>query len=132
MVKVRNWNVVQTQGVLQAQSLGDTDALIVPDVRSISGGAEILYYADAVDSSGSNVTKLLQNNIKTAAGVGVAVTSPSQAVRLALVLNDGSSRGRRLSFGAYITSFTLGITVGDVVQASIQFQADGAPQEMTL
>jgi hypothetical protein len=131
VAKVRTWSIASNQAVLQPQSLGDTDAVVVPDVRNMSGSAEVLYYTDFEDTT-SNVATLLQNCIKTAGASGTAVTTPSAEVMLSLTVKDGSARGRRISFGCYITSVGTAVAVGEVMQVSIAFQVNGAPMEVGL
>jgi len=129
VAKVRSWSLTHNQAVLQPQSLGDTDAIVLPDLRNLSGSAELLYYADG---PASNITQLLQNCIKVAGSTGTAVTSVSSEVRLALGVKDPESGERSITFGCYITSFGAAMTIGDVMQATIAFQANGAPVGMGL
>lgn len=126
--KVQNWQFQSQQTMLSAQSFGDTDQVLIPDLRTLSGSAQ-LYYYQVTAGSGGDVTKLINKCIKGGSG---SATAESQPVVLRLRIADGSTTGRYIELSAYLTGISLGVTVGEVVSAQVQFQADGAPTSVAL
>lgn len=126
--KVQNWQFQSQQTMLSAQSFGDTDQVLIPDLRTLSGSAQ-LYYYQAAAGSGGDVTKLINKCIKGGSG---STAATSQPVVLRLRIADGSTTGRYIELNAYLTGISLGVTVGEVVSAQVQFQADGAPTGVAL
>lgn len=118
--KVTNWTLQADLETLETTSLGDTQRSYAPGVQSFSGSATLLYYNDGTNNDAS---ALLQQIIKTG-----AVTTP---VRLTLRLTDGAANSDA-SFDAYITSASIGASVGEVSSAQISFQATGALATATL
>ena len=114
IAKVSNWSISATVDTLETTPLSESDRSYVPGLRTISGSATIFYYDDAPKS-------LLERVVKT------AVVSESDI----LVIKLGW--GTKLIQGScIITSAELNCAVGEVMQASIQFQFTGAPTGVVL
>ena len=114
IAKVSNWSISATVDTLETTVLTESDRSYVPGLRTISGSATIFYYDDAPKS-------LLERVVKT------AVVSESDILTIKL------GWGTKLIQGAcIITSAELNCAVGEVMQASIQFQFTGAPTGVTL
>lgn len=126
--KVQNWQFQSQQTMLNAPSFGDTDQVLIPDLRSLNGSAQ-LYYYQAAAGSGGDVTKLINKCIKGGSG---SVAGASQSVTLRLRIADGSANGRFIEMNAFLTGISMGVTVGEVVSAQVQFQADGAPTGVAI
>ena len=114
VAKVSNWSVSSQVDPLETTVLTDSDRSFVPGIRSISGSATIFYYDDAA-------VPLLQRIIKTAV--------VSEADVLVIKLGWGS---KFIQGSCVITSAELSCAVGEVMQASIQFQFTGAPTGVVL
>lgn len=114
VAKVSNWSVSSQVDPLETTALTDSDRSFVPGIRSISGSATIFYYDDAA-------VPLLQRIVKTAV--------VSEADILVIKLGWGS---KFIQGSCVIASAELSCAVGEVMQASIQFQFTGAPTGVVL
>lgn len=118
--KVTNWTLQADLETLETTSLGDSQRSYTPGVQSFSGSATLLYYNDGTANDAST---LLREIVKTG-----SVTTP---VTLTLRLTDGTTNSDA-TFSAYITSASIGASVGEVSSAQISFQATGALTTATL
>jgi len=118
--KVTNWTLQASLETLETTSLGDSQRSYTPGVQSFSGSATLLYYKDGTTNDAST---LLREVVKTG---GVTTT-----VTLTLRLTDGTNNSDA-EFNAYITSASIGASVGEVSSAQISFQATGALTTATL
>ena len=114
VAKVSNWNISSTVDALETTVLTESDRSYVPGLRTTSGSATIFYYDEAAKP-------LLERIIKTAA--------VSESDILAIKLGWGT---KLIQGACIITSGELNCAVGEVMQASIQFQFTGAPTGVTL
>ena len=114
VAKVSNWSVSSTVDTLETTGLADGDRSYVPGLRTSSGSATIFYYDEAAKP-------LLERIIKISA-VGESDT-------LVIKLGWGT---KFIEGNCIITSAELNCAVGEVMQASIQFQFTGAPTGVTL
>jgi hypothetical protein len=114
VAKVSNWSISSAVDTLETTVLTDSDRSYVPGLRTISGSATVFYYDNAPVS-------LLERVVKT------AVVSESDI--LAIKLGWGT---KLIQGNCIITSAELSCAVGEVMQASIQFQFTGAPTGVTL
>ena len=114
VAKVSNWSVSSAVDPLETTVLTESDRTYVPGLRTISGSATIFYYDDAAKP-------LLERIIKTAV--------VSEADILVIKLGWGS---KFIQGSCVITSAELSCAVGEVMQASIQFQFTGAPTGVVL
>lgn len=122
LVKVTNWTLQADLETLETTTLGDAQRSYTPGVQSFSGSAGLLYYADGTQNDAST---LLRKLVKTS-----GVTT-SDAVTLTLRLT-GETSDNDATFSAYITSVSIGASVGEIVKADINFQATGALTTATL
>jgi hypothetical protein len=118
--KVTNWTLQADLETLETTSLGDSQRNYTPGVQAFSGSATLLYYNDGTKNDAST---LLGEVVKT-----TGVTTP---VTLTLRLTDGTNN-KDVSFSAYVTSASIGASVGEVSSAQISFQATGALTNATL
>jgi hypothetical protein len=114
VAKVSNWSVSSTVETLDVTNLSLNDRTFVPGLRSSTGSATIFYYDEAA-------VPLLGRIIKTAA-VG-------ESDILAIRLGWGS---KFIQGDCIITSGELSCAVGEIMQATIQFQFTGAPTSVGL
>lgn len=123
LVKVTNWTLQGDLETLETTTLGDNQRNYVPGVQSFSGSASLLYYTDADNTN--DASTLLQKIVKTS---GVT-TSDTVSLTLRLAGDLGNND---VTLTAYITSVSIGASVGEVVSAQINFQATGALTTATL
>jgi len=119
VVKVTNWSLQADLETLETTTLGDNIRSYTPGLQAFSGSATILYYKD--DNGSINTSGLLNKLVKTGSG-GV---SASDKVKLTLRLADGNDLND-VTMTAYITSASIGASVGEIVSAQISFQGTGA------
>lgn len=123
LVKVTNWTLQADLETLEATTLGDLQRSYVPGVQSFSGTASLLYYIDTDNTN--DASTLLRKLVKTG---GVSSTDTvSLTLRLA-----GDSGNNDVTITAYITSVSIGASVGEIVTAQISFQGTGALTTATL
>lgn len=126
--RLKNWTYTVQQQTLDTTSLQDTDATLVNGVRSASGQASLLYYSEAV----SNVERVGGPLIKTGGtspdSSNFGVNAQPELCKIRLTVDGGGAIG----IYAYITSFAMTCSVGEVVSADVSFQVHGAPFEWTF
>lgn len=123
LVKVSSWSLQGELETLETTTLGDDQKTYVPGLQSFSGSASLLYYSD--DANRNDASTLLRKIIKTS---GV---SASDTAELTLRLSDGNTN-KDVKFTVYITSVSIGATVGEISKADINFQVTGAPSSVTM
>lgn len=123
LVKVTNWSLQADLETLETTTLGDSQRSYVPGVQSFSGSASLLYYIDTDNTN--DASTLLRKLVKTS---GVASTD---TVTLTLRL-AGDTGNNDVTITAYITSVSIGASVGELVTAQISFQGTGALTTATL
>ena len=118
-IKVSNWTLTGSLEVLETTTLGDAQRSYTPGIQGFSGSATLLYYKadDGSIDAGNFLAKVI-----SAGTTGVAATD---VVTLTLRLADGADNND-ITFSAYITSATIGASVGEITSAQISFQATGA------
>ena len=114
VAKVSNWSISATVDTLETTVLTESDRSYVPGLRTFSGSATVFYY----DSS---PVSLLERVVKT------AVVSESDILVIKLGWDTKSIQG-----SCIITSAELNCAVGEVMQATVQFQFTGVLHEVTL
>jgi len=114
VAKVSNWSFSSSVDTLETTAISDSDRSYVPGLRQYSGSATIFYYDDAPKP-------LLQRIIGTSA--------VSESDTLALKLGWGN---KYVQGNVIITSGELNCAVGEVMQATIQFQFTGTLTGVTL
>lgn len=123
LVKVTNWTLQADLETLETTTLGDSQRNYVPGVQSFSGSASLLYYIDADNTN--DASTLLRKLVRT----GNVTTSDTVSLTLRLTSDLGNND---VTLTAYITSVSIGASVGEVVSAQINFQATGALTTATL
>ena len=123
LVKVTNWTLQADLETLETTTLGDSQRNYVPGVQSFSGSASLLYYIDADNTN--DASTLLRKLVKTS---GVT-TSDTVSLTLRLTSDLGNND---VTLTAYITSASIGASVGEIVSAQINFQGTGALTTATL
>ena len=123
LVKVSTWSLQADLETLETTTLGDGQRSYVPGVQSFSGSATLLYYVDTDNTN--DASTLLRKLVRT----GDVTTSDT--VSLTLRLADGGTNND-VTLTAYITSVSIGVSVGEVVSAQISFQGTGALTTATL
>ena len=119
VAKVSNWSISSTVDTLETTVLTDSDRSYVPGLRTISGSATIFYYENPPNDA---APKPLLQRIVSASAV-------SESDMLDIKLGWGL---KLIQGKCIITSAELSCAVGEVMQASIQFQFTGAPTAVTL
>lgn len=114
VAKVSSWSFSSSVDTLETTALKDSDRSYVPGLRQCSGSATIFYYDDA--------PKPLLQRI-----VGTSAVSESDIIGIKLGWG-----GKSISGNVIITSGELNCAVGEVMQASIQFQFTGPLTGVTL
>ena len=111
--KVSNWTVEASVNLLDKTELGDHAIANLPDLKSYTGTATIVYYQDD-----TKISDLLGRVFKTGA------TQPAVA--------EFQWGNRLIKFDAIITSASLAAAPGEVVRAEVSFTADGDLTTATL
>ena len=125
LAKVRSWSFTVNTSVLETVSLGDFDRTIIPGITSITVSASIYYYAQATNSahnSGLLSTRIIDTIIPRSGNFGVSRERTLVRFRLE------SDPFHRIDIRAVITSFSMTKSVGEVMAADINFEADGVPE----
>lgn len=119
LVKVTSWSLQADLELLETTSMADNVRTFTPGIQSFSGSASLLYYKD--EDGTNDASTLLRKLVKT----GTTGATTSDAVTLTLRLVDGASNSD-VTLTAYLTSASIGASVGEVVSAQVSFQATGA------
>jgi len=114
VAKVSNWSFSSSVDTLETTAISDFDRSYVPGLRQATGSATIFYYDDAPKP-------LLERIINTSA--------ISESDILSLKLGWG---GKYVQGNVIITSGELNCAVGEVMQATVQFQFTGAVTGVSL
>ena len=155
LAKVRNWSFSQSMSVLETTALGDTDRTLIDGVRSLSGSCSLFYYADDTNST-NGADDLLQKIMKPynplvgkleqgpgGNDLGETIRSAKVSFRFQVdrdrggpnsitggISTPGKGHQRRyIWIQAYITNFTMTMSVGEVLSADVTFESDGAAVE---
>ena len=139
---VQSWTLNVSVQTLSVKTLGDTDDIIEPSGRSITGSCRILYYQDTLGTKSTlnSASTFLNKVIKEREGgdnvYGGSLlqgnTTNEKFVDLKLIVNDGTSAGKFIELRALLTNVSLAMSVGEVVAADVQFQSNGAPRAGNL
>jgi len=114
VAKVSNWSFSSSVDALETTAISDFDRSYVPGLRQATGSATIFYYDDA--------PKPLLERI-----IGTSAVSESDI--LSLQLGWGS---KYVQGNVIITSGELSCAVGEVMQATVQFQFTGTATGVSL
>jgi len=114
VAKVSNWSFSSSVDTLETTAISESERSYVPGLRQATGSATIFYYDDA--------PKPLLERI-----IGTSAISESDI--LSLKLGWGS---KYVQGNVIITSGELSCAVGEVMQATVQFQFTGAVTGVSL
>jgi len=116
---VTSWSFQADVEVLETTTLGDAQRSYTPGIQGFSGSATLLYYKadDGSIDAGNFLSKVIS--------AGTTGITTSDVVTMTLRLNDGADNND-ISFSAYVTSATIGASVGEITTAQISFQTTGA------
>lgn len=114
VAKVASWSFSSTVDTLDVTNLSLSDRTFVPGLRSSSGSATIFYYDDAAKP-------LIERVIK--------IDDVGEDDILTIRLGWGA---KYIQGGCIITSAELNCAVGEVMQATVQFQFTGVLHEVSL
>lgn len=117
--KVTSWSFQGDVEVLETTTLGDFQRSYTPGIQSFSGSAALLYYK--ADDGSIDASNFLSKVI-TAGATGIQA---ADVVTITLRLADGADNND-ITFDAYITSASIGASVGEITTAQISFQTTGA------
>ena len=122
-IKVTNWSMTGSLEMLETTSIGDNQRSYAPGVQAFNGSATLLYYNDC---AGRNDASTALRKVLRVNGV-----TDGDTVDMRLRLLEGATN-HDVQLTAYITSVSLGASVGEVSSAQINFQATGALTEVTV
>jgi len=114
LAKVNSWNLSSQVEALEVTSLEDFARDYTPGLKTASGSCTIWMYDDAA-------TALLSKVIRT--------DNPTDADKLTMTLGFGA---KSVTFTSMITNAELTMTVGEVMQAQIQFSVCGDMDSVVL
>jgi hypothetical protein len=114
VAKVSSWSFSSTVDTLEVTNLSLSDRTFVPGLRSSSGSATIFYYDDAAKP-------LIERVIK--------IDDVGEDDILTIRLGWGA---KYIQGSCIITSAELNCAVGEVMQATVQFQFTGVLAEVSL
>jgi len=114
LAKVGSWSLSSQVESLEITSLEDAARSYTPGLKSASGNCSVWMYEDSAKS-------LLSKVIRTDA--------PSDADIVSMTLGFGT---KSVTFRALITNAELAMTVGQVMQAQLQFQVCGDMTSVVL
>ena len=125
VAKVVNFQLSANLETLETTTLGDNIRTYTPGITGYSGSASLLYYKDG--NGNINTTDLLGKLYNTKE-TGVSSTD---TVELTFRWVDGSG-DRDIRLNAYVTSASIGATVGDISRAEIAFQGTEALKAVSI
>ena len=125
--KVVDWSMKSSTGLLDTTTLGDKHRDYIPGLVGYSGSATLLYYQDS--SNAVEASSWLTNAGISTAASGV---STDNKVTMEFRLYGGGSGYKQVKVNAYLTSASLGVSVGDIVKTNFSFTVCGAPTEADL
>ena len=131
VAKVRNWQFQASLGLLDISTLGDKVKSYSPGVQDFTGSASILYYQKSGTTNPANDASTLIKNLIKGGTDGVQPTAGTNGddktvtLSLAFAADGTASPERRIKFKCFITSASIGASVGEVVSADISFTVTG-------
>jgi hypothetical protein len=131
---IRSWQISSSLGVLDATTLGDTDKVGVPGLRTTTGSCTLLYYQETPgQSAGNSCSELIRVLMKgRTRGDKPGQAAESQKVTFRLRIEDGTVAGKYVAVDAYLTSAQMQMAVSEVLQAQVSFEVIGAPLEVSI
>jgi len=127
---VTSWSLNSSMSPLSTTTLEDTDNTIVQGLRTTTGSCTLLYYQDGNSNSCRDLVEKLIKERTT--GIDAGIAAKPDFVDLKLFVNDGTSTGKFVTLQVLLTSAAMTMAVGEVLSASVAFQANGAPVSVDL
>jgi len=131
---VQSWSFTWNQDMLPIDRLSSTDKSFHPGLKSLTGNCKIFYYRDGtagLDKGDESAAWILEKIFKTVDDGSSINSGDSPELEFQLGFKEGASN-LFIRFQAYITSYTLGASSGEVSSADISFQMNGTPLENTM
>ena len=119
VAKVQNWSLETSVQLLPTNDLGTDSNTFIPGTKGATGSATLMYYRL---ESGENATKTQFTELLSKIHKRGAIT---EADRVFLELEVGTSQLDDIKCNAYITSAVLGSATGELSIVPIQFTVDG-------
>lgn len=114
IAKVTSWSMNADLDLLETTALNDANKSFVANLPTYTGSATILYYKDAAGAF--ETSGIFGRLLRRSASLATAT--------LRLQIMDGNTP-REVVLDAFITSISMGSSVGEIVSADISFQATG-------
>ena len=130
--RVSGWSFSSNLATLDTTSLEDTDRTTTAGIRSTTGSCSLFYYNEPStqeNSASTLINKLIK--AKTAGGTG-GHAAEADLVQIKLKVDDGSTKGKYITGTVLLTSVQMSMAVGEVLNASCNFEFNGAPVEVFL
>ena len=123
---IKSWSVNFAMEVLDTSSLGDKDRTLHHGLRSFTGACTVMYYEEQTSNFKTLTDGLIETGDDgyTAQDFGAKAAEP-QLMRMLLRAKGGSNRDIELF--AYINSFNITCSVGEILSAEATFEGHGAP-----
>ena len=121
VAKVRSWSFTANQAVLETTSLGDSTRTLEAGVRSLTGSCSLYYYNDT-----ANVVSDLLAKVSTVNAGGTL-----SAVQMELNMTKGGTT-KKIVMDAFITSYAMSNSQGEISSADVSFEATGAPTTLSM
>lgn len=115
--KVVDWSLEGQNEILETTTLNDSYRSFTSGIIGFNGSATLLYYKP---DSGTNSASTLIDKARK-----------GEEVSLVLRLVDGTSN-KDINITALLTSFSIGVAVGDIVRASFGFTVTGDVSGVTI
>ena len=126
VAKVTSFSLQGDLELLDVTSLEDSVKNFVPGLQSFSGTATIMYYRES--GNGAQTTASLLDSFFNRGGSGIV-----DPVQLSFRFADKDGQGlKNITIEAYITSMSLGASVGEVSSAQISFTARNTLSNVSL
>ena len=132
-IKATQWSLQAEVGLLSTTTLGDSINSFIPDRVTYTGSATLLYYENDAEGNGDNFTGDIMSRVfKT--GTGGVTTSDEAGFMLRIRGGSGVSNDEKhdMTLNGYLTSVSIGATVGDIITAQVSFTASGALIETSM
>ena len=127
---VTSWSFNASMSPLSTTSLEDTDSTFIQGLRTTTGACTLLYYQDGAKNDARDLIEKLVKERSAGATPGQAAEANNVVFKL--YINDGTTTGKFITVEALLTNAVMTMSVGEVLSASVSFQANGAPISVDL
>ena len=132
-IKATQWSLQAEVGLLSTTTLGDSINSFIPDRVTYTGSATLLYYENDAEGNGNNFTGDIMSRVfKT--GTGGVTTSDEAGFMLRIRGGSDVSNDEKhdMTLNGYLTSVSIGATVGDIITAQVSFAESVALIETSM